>query len=311
MEEAIQSLPSTGSTSPDSATTPTVSASPSTPSFSASHVGEESAQPLSLPTPAQTLGEDARRFLQKTGDTISKPLSAISKIFSDVLDNAEESFPYLPGPFAPFELSREHQQRTSDAQGPNQDGIPGPQTPAAVPWQQQPIQIPYKQRVRRPPSSSTSPARSPGLLPAIPSDETPTRQGPNTNLTPDLFPHSRHILAGAGNSTPAAAQQPRLQSLIAYERDMHLSATPPSGTLSSSPSAQTAHVSRTPTPNLDIAGLQAEIDRAHERAAVASKETLRQIFPDVDDEVMGWVLEANEGDLGKSIEALLEMSSGA
>lgn len=92
---------------------------------------------------------------------------------------------------------------------------------------------------------------------------------------------------------------------------MHLSATPPSGTLSSSPSAQSAHVSRTPTPNLDIAGLQAEIDRAHERAAVASKETLRQIFPDVDDEVMGWVLEANEGDLGKSIEALLEMSSGA
>ena len=70
------------------------------------------------------------------------------------------------------------------------------------------------------------------------------------------------------------------------------------------------HVSRTPTPNLDLAGLQEEIDRAHEKAAVAAKETLRQIFPTTDMEVVEWVLEANEGDLGKSIEALLEMSSG-
>ena len=57
--------------------------------------------------------------------------------------------------------------------------------------------------------------------------------------------------------------------------------------------------------------MQAEIDRAHEKAGVAARETLRQIFPGMDEEVMGWVLEANEGDLGKSIEALLEMSGGS
>ena len=54
-------------------------------------------------------------------------------------------------------------------------------------------------------------------------------------------------------------------------------------------------------------GLAAE---AAEHAASAAKETLRQIFPSTDVEVVEWVLEANEGDLGKSIEALLEMSSG-
>ena len=70
------------------------------------------------------------------------------------------------------------------------------------------------------------------------------------------------------------------------------------------------NISRTPTPNLDLAGMQAQIDSAHEQAAEESRERLAQIFPGVDGEVVEWVLEANEGDLGKSIEALLEMTSG-
>jgi hypothetical protein len=69
-------------------------------------------------------------------------------------------------------------------------------------------------------------------------------------------------------------------------------------------------VSRTPTPNLDLAGMQAQIDSSHDQAAQASKETLLQIFPSVEPEIVQWVLDANEGDLGKSIETLLEMSSG-
>jgi len=58
--------------------------------------------------------------------------------------------------------------------------------------------------------------------------------------------------------------------------------------------------------------VQAEIERidaAHANVAAAAKETLTQIFPGTDKEVIDWVLEANDGDLGKSIEALLEMSS--
>ena len=77
------------------------------------------------------------------------------------------------------------------------------------------------------------------------------------------------------------------------------------------PPSQAQHISRTPTPSLDLSAVQAEIDRAHAHASAASRSTLVQIFPSVDAEVRDWVLEANGGDLGKSIEALLEMSGGS
>jgi hypothetical protein len=73
-------------------------------------------------------------------------------------------------------------------------------------------------------------------------------------------------------------------------------------------SAPPQTISRTPTPALDIPALQAQIDIAHEEAAEESMETLRQMFPGMDGEVIGWVLEANQGDLGRSIEALLDMA---
>jgi hypothetical protein len=57
--------------------------------------------------------------------------------------------------------------------------------------------------------------------------------------------------------------------------------------------------------------MQAEIDTAHEQAAEAARETLMQIFPGMDLEILELVLEGNGGDLGKSIEALLEMSTGS
>ena len=49
---------------------------------------------------------------------------------------------------------------------------------------------------------------------------------------------------------------------------------------------------------------------AHEEAEEEAMHTLIQIFPGVEREIVGWVLEANEGDLGKSIEALLELAGG-
>ena len=71
-----------------------------------------------------------------------------------------------------------------------------------------------------------------------------------------------------------------------------------------------ASVSRMPAPALDIAGMQAEIDHATERAASASRQTLMQIFLSVDREIIEWVLEAEDGGLGRSIEKLLGMSVG-
>ncbi|KAJ6581649.1 hypothetical protein B0H19DRAFT_1116119 [Mycena capillaripes] len=302
VEDAIQSLP------PDSPAVPhfvpAIPIPPSTPqrpvpASSSSHEGEESAQPLAISTPVQTMTEDARRLLQKTGDTISKPLNALSRIFNEALDGAEGKLQYLPGPFAPFELGRENRAAAQQGSGPppppnvphwshpdqvrqyeqqqqgyyydqQAAGAGGvPQTPAGEGGYLPPIQTPYKQRVRRVPSASSgtflgTPPGTPGYSPGY-GDDTPSRVPPQAAITP-----------------------PRMQSLAAAG----------------------AGVSRTPTPNLDLAGIQAQIDSAHGQAAQAAKETLLQIFPTVEPEIVQWVLDANEGDLGKSIETLLEMSSG-
>ncbi|OSD05507.1 hypothetical protein PYCCODRAFT_1432665 [Trametes coccinea BRFM310] len=305
VEDAIQSLPSTGSQTPERGFTPgpeSTGASTPTRQFagSTSHAGEESAQLLSLSTPAQTLGEDARRFLQKTGDTISKPLNAISRIFNEVLDGAEDTLSYLPGPFAPLELGREqqqHQQYAQDGHSAYPQGYPHtPTGPGSEGQYQPPIQTPYKPRVRRSPQPSPQPSgmrsSSSAHFPSLPTDDTPTRARAQS-----LGPYTNQALAIGPSQHVGALQAPRVQSLMQGERELH-------------PQAGQPGVSRTPTPNLDLSGLQQEIDRAHEKAAVAARETLRQIFPTTDPEVVEWVLEANEGDLGKSIEALLEMSSG-
>jgi len=199
------------------------------------HAGEESATPLSLPS------IDARRFLQRTGDSLSKPLNAIGRIFSDALDGAEEA------------LST---QFTS----------PQAQTPAHPPPRSSSVdqsvpQTPYKPWVRRgsPSQPTARPLASHALV-----DDTPTQRP--TSQTPQM-------LAVAQNSYPTSR-------------------------------------TGTPTAGLDIPGLQAEIDAAHTRAADAARGTLIQIFPAVDQEVIEWVLEANEGDLGRSIEALLEIGGG-
>ena len=53
--------------------------------------------------------------------------------------------------------------------------------------------------------------------------------------------------------------------------------------------------------------MQQEIDRAHEAASSAARETLLSIFPTVDPEIADMVLEASNGDVGQSIDKLLEM----
>ena len=50
------------------------------------------------------------------------------------------------------------------------------------------------------------------------------------------------------------------------------------------------------------------IEQAHRDSGRA---TVKQMFPQVEDEVIDMVLEANEGDLGRTIEALLEIAGGS
>jgi hypothetical protein len=190
---------------------------------------------------------------------------------------------YLPGPFAPFELARERAQEGSDNRDERHWAHPdqiaqfrnvGGKTRQEAP--KPPIQTTYQPRVRRP--SRTPP--SPG---AVVED----------TLTPTPAP----------KVVPGAVQAP--------------GSVPWSGTYPSplpqhlQPPSQAPHISRTPTPSLDLSAVQAEIDRAHAHASAASSSTLAQMFPSMDGEVRDWVLEANGGDLGKSIEALLEMGGGS
>ena len=281
VEEAIQALPAS---EPHSPALPFVQAKAQSLAALSPHAGEESAQLLSISAPTQTLSDDALRLLQKTGDTISKPLNAIGRIFSEALDGAENKLSYLPGPFAPFELGRENRverpPEASRSQATPSSAVM-PQTPYRDGAYTPPLQTPYKPRVRRVPSPSlypSSPMNSPGHGP----EETPSRPGPHTHQSLAIGP-SQQLLS-------QTLLPPRVQSLVGSEG---------------------SHISRTPTPALDFAGVQAQIDSAHEQAATAARETLIQIFPAVDVEVVNLVLEANGGDLGKSIEGLLDMSGSS
>lgn len=279
VEAAIQTLP------PSLPSSPTIAQGSQTPNQlprQSPHAGEESAQPLALAVPSSsqnlTIGEDARKLLQKTGDVVSKPLGAISRIFSEALD---EKMGYLPGPFAPFELGREERERhwshpdqvAQFASGP-------PHTPTGSEGFQAPMQTPYKPRVRR-----TSPVPTPPthMGYSYGADETPSRPG---SRGPDV--HQALALGPAQPLPPPNAIPQHLQ-----------------------PPSVGQHISRTPTPSLDLTAVEAEIDRAHAQASAAARATLAQIFPGVDPEVRDWVLEANGGDLGKSIEGLLDMAGGS
>jgi len=256
----------------------TLSAAGAAPPAFSPHAGEESAQPLALPTPGQTLGEDARRLLQKTGDTISKPLNAIGRIFSEALEEAEGKLTNLRQDDV---RQPQPQKHWADAEQVAQNA---PQTPIGVGESGQqvgaygaPLQTPYKPRVRRMPSPSS--IQSSASIPFY-SEDTPTRG--------NQLVSSQSLTS----MMPPQGMSPRIQALSHSE---------------SRSSSQ--HVSRTPTPALDLTGIQEQIDRAHDKALDAARETLVQIFPAVDNEVIEWVLEANQGDLGKSIEGLLEMNT--
>jgi len=370
------------------ATTPTTPSKPiisrvGTP-ISTFHVGEESAEPLtggtsgSPPSSAspfaalqlqlsqlggaggpsqqngltpQTLGEDAKRLLQKTGDAVSKPLNALGRIFSEALDNAEDQLRFLP-------FGGEGGQ-----QHPGQDQNPYSQTHGqygqqfATPLHQTggQIQTPYKPRVKRVNSPSTPPRGENGGGPSQGDQQGQRRQSWYESPT-KMYTYSNQPLAVSPGETPGRSPSPapsKLQSLLGFGFGDGQSSTafdsptpairpaprqrhgrsasanpgfnnpdpsnnygggpqPPSESYASLVQAQESYLqsrqARTDAP--DIQFLQAEIDRAHEKQSQASRDTLRQIFPGVDEEVLEWVLEGSEGQVERSIEMLLEITSG-
>ena len=122
--------------------------------ISAFHVGEESVEPITGGTSGQqngltpqTLGEDAKRLLQKTSDAVSKPLNALWRIFSEAVDDSEDQLRLLDG---------------------EQFETPLHQTEGQT-------QTPYKPRVKRVSSPMTPPSGSGPKLSVSPSMEADLR----------------------------------------------------------------------------------------------------------------------------------------
>lgn len=284
-------MPSDNAPSPDLLQTPKNSkARMDSLPMSSPHAGEESAQPLSLSLGQGLAGlsvaeDTTRRFLQRTGDTLSKPLSALGRMLGEVMDGLDREVQpsgpstshggvgsYLPGPFAPFDLAKDRERD----QGIRTSSLPNTplRDPEGSSAQPQIFQAPYKTRIRN----------------------TQPRSGLSTPGTP-----------ASGRSTPDVTPSRNGPIQIPFREPGSL--TLPSNFLrSSSPAPDGFALSRTPSPGLDIPGLQAEIDQAHERAANEALGSLTQMFPTADREVLEWVLEAEQGDLGRSIEKMLEIS---
>lgn len=298
----------------------------------------------------QTLGEDAKRLLQKTGDAVSKPLNALGRIFSEALDNAEDQLRFLP-------FGGDGGQHNGQGQNPYGQtyGQYGQQYDTPLHQTGGQIQTPYKPRVKRvnspmmPQGNGGGPSQS---------DE----QGQSWYDSPTKsYTYSNRPLVVSPGDTPGRSPSPapsKLQSLLGFGFGDGQQSQAQSSTVFDSPSpanrpvprqrhgrsASTNSGSNNPDPNSNYGGgpqppsdsytslmqaqesylqsrqaqagapdiplLQAEIDRAHEKQSEASKETLRQIFPGVDEEVLEWVFEGSEGQLERSIEMLLEITSG-
>lgn len=258
VEDAIQNLPPSPTITPATPRTDNEEGSdrPKTPSATPT-AGEESARTLQLPTPA-SIAEDTKKFLQITGSlaqqTISKPLNAIGKIFTEVLDGAEEDNRRRQRPEqGEWNHPEQIQQFLGDPRTPQGRGGPAPS-----------IQTPYKPRLR----GSATP--SPG-----------TR-------TPEA-------VSELGSVPPLP---PRFSGFFTPSPTGRMTPDDRSGSRSPSPR---------PIPPPNFAHEIVAIDDAHRTAA---RETVTQIFPSVEPEVIEMVLDANGGDLGRTIDALLEISSG-
>ncbi|KAF9785063.1 hypothetical protein BJ322DRAFT_1005805 [Thelephora terrestris] len=247
------------------------------------HVGEESAEPINGLTP-QALGEDAKRLLQKTGDAVSKPLNALGRIFSEALGDAEDQLRFLP-------FGGDGGQYPGQAQ--NQPGPTHGQYETPLHQTGGQIQTPYKPRIKRVNSPMTPPLGGGGGGSSQGQQRQSWHESPTRTYT-----YSNRPLVTSQGDTPGRSPSPapsKLQSLLGF------------GFGDAQQQSQTQPQSSS-TPDIQI--LQAEIDRAHRQQSEASKGTLRQIFPEVDEEVLEWVLEGSEGQLERSIEMLLEITSG-
>ncbi|KAJ9106263.1 hypothetical protein QFC21_001408 [Naganishia friedmannii] len=105
-----------------------------------------------------------------------------------------------------------------------------------------------------------------------------------------------------GRSAAPPAEQPndgRMQADEMYIRSQIDLSRPPSG--AATPSND---------PTFNFSEITAEIDRTHATARQAGIETLHQMFPNIEEEIVGVILDSCGGELGLAIDRMLEMAAG-
>lgn len=285
VEEAIQHLnsstPSPRDTPPPSATVLTSSPSVTSPA----HSGEESARPLTLSTPNVNF-DSTRPFVPPSTPNFKFPQPGViaedtKKFFQKTGDTIQNLKPFealgkLFGdersdrPIGDGNADYEQQQHRH-----NWINLPGPFAPLGLRENQ-------SQSLRHEEGGLQTPAQGQG-------NESDQR---------------------LGSYAPYVSRR-RSPSPSPGDASFDASVTPSRAPPSSRAQAQhSQHPSRTPTPHLDIPTLSnsiASIDAATAQRSNANMDTLMQIFPAAERDVVEMVLEACGGDVGVALERLLEM----
>ncbi len=277
VEEAIKEMEANGEGSPFiSGHTPgSALSAPSTPSRSATP------NPLSRPFTPDALSLPAvERLLQKTG-------SALGRMLSEVVDGVDGAFERTPPSPQVNQNTRPGLRENAQVGQPRPNSYAGQTTPNL----QTPVnsgggvpvyETPYKPRVRRvSPSPSFSSASGSMRNSGYGYEETPSRPERVRDRERELG--EMYLAQFAGQTDHGRA--------FLHGRS---SSQPPPMPLSHPPTPARPPPASTPTPEEFAAAL----------------ETLLQIFPGMDKEIVEMVLDANQGDVGRSVEGLLEMSVG-
>ncbi|GAA5860529.1 hypothetical protein JCM1840_000287 [Sporobolomyces johnsonii] len=133
-------------------------------------------------------------------------------------------------------------------------------------------------------------------------------------LTGQTPPPAQQV-PGGGGGRPSAVK--RRSYVAGYPQTSPTPSLSPFGPSSSSAgSSFSPNLSAPPSPDpalyapptISDASVTVEIDRQHEAQRQAALETLESVFPDVEHEVLEMVLLSNGGDVGRTVESLLEMA---
>ncbi|BGP32017.1 hypothetical protein JCM10296v2_003796 [Rhodotorula toruloides] len=141
-------------------------------------------------------------------------------------------------------------------------------------------------------TGQTPPPPTPGIVraPPAPLPPTPSIEHPHAGYPGSARPHP-----SKRRSYHASLSRPPLPPLPPSSGSLQTAAPPPDLSMYAAPDVSDDVVLR-------------EIDRQHEEARMAQLETLQSIFPDAEREVLEMVLLSNSGDMGKTIDSLLEMT---